>query len=81
MQYAPYKDTKKKTLVARAIELGLEDPALKLLNGKYDISPSTLLNEKVEGLDSIKSIELGIQHVIADVVGKNKENVDKMSQL
>ena len=40
-----------------------------------------LINVEVEGLESIKTVELGIQHVIADVIGKNKENVDKMNDL
>ncbi len=81
LQYAPFKDTKKKTLAAKALELGLEAPALALLEGMKHVSIETLLNVDVEGLDSMKSVELGIQHVIADVIGKNKENVDKLSQL
>ncbi len=81
LQYAPFKDTKKRTLAAKAKELGLEEPALKLIEGSYNVPFGNLVNKEIEGLESTKSIELGIQHVIADVIGKNKDNVDKMDEL
>ncbi|XP_057381322.1 S1 RNA-binding domain-containing protein 1-like [Daphnia carinata] len=79
--YAPFKDTKKRTLAAKARELGLESVAIAILEGKKHASLESLIKPNVEGLDSLKNVELGIQHVIADAIGKNKENVDTMSEL
>ena len=82
LQYAPFKDSKKKTLAAKAKELGLEEPAMKLLfETSNHVALGYLINVEVEGLESIKIVELGIQYVIADIIGKNKENVDKMNDL
>lgn len=79
--YAPFKDTKKRTLAAKARELGLESVAIAILEGKKHGSLESLINPNVEGLDSLKNVELGIQHVIADAIGKNQENVDTLSEL
>lgn len=81
LQIAPFKDSKKKTLAARAKELGLEEPALELINTSKDISFESLVNAKVEGRETVKSVKLGIKHVLADVIGKSKENIDKMKEL
>lgn len=81
LQYAPYKDSKKLTLAAKAKEIGLEGAALDLLNGAKDISFESLIDVQIEGRESVKSIQLGIQHVMADVIGKSKENIDKMNEL
>lgn len=81
LQYAPFKDTKKKTLAAKAKELGLEEAALSLLNTSKKVNIESLINMEVAGLESIKSVTVGIQHVIADVIGKDKKNLDKMDDL
>lgn len=51
------------------------------MEGFNNVPLGNLVDKEIEGLESIKSVELGIQHVIADVIGKNKDNVDKMDEL
>ena len=80
IQYAPFKDTKKRTLVGRAKEIGLEECAINVLSLK-PVSLDSLINTKVEGLETISKIETGIQHIIADLIGKDKENIAQMDHL
>lgn len=54
---------------------------MDLLNSSKDISLESLVDVKIEGRDSVKSVSLGLQHVIADVIGKCKDNLDKMTEL
>ena len=80
LQFAPFKESKK-TLVARARELGLEDPAIKLLSSKEKISIHSLINPEIDGLQDLDSIELGLQHVVASIIGKDPDNVAQMESL
>ena len=81
VQYAPFKDSKKRSLAGRAKEIGLEDPAMLLLNNKERFNLTQLVNKKVEGLEDTKSVALGIQHVLADVIKKDSANILKMESL
>ena len=80
IQFAPFKESKK-TLVARARELGLEDPAIKLLSSKEKISIHSLINPEIDGLQDLDSVELGLQHVVASIIGKDPDNVAQMESL
>ena len=81
VQYAPFKYSKKRSLAGRAKEIGLEDPAMLLLNNKERFNLTQLVNKKVEGLEDTKSVALGIQHVLADVIKKDSANILKMESL
>ena len=46
-----------------------------------NISFKSLVNNEVEGLEEESSVAKGIQHIIADVVGKDAENITHMEDL
>jgi len=81
LQYAPFKDSKKRSLAGRAKEIGLEDPAMLILSNKERVNLNKLVNKKVEGLEDTKAVALGIQHVLADVIGKDSANILQMESL
>ena len=68
-------------MAARAKELGLEDAAMKVLYTTENVSFKSLVNNEVEGLEEESSVSKGIQHIIADVVGKDAENITHMEDL
>lgn len=72
--YAPFKKGGKGTLAERARSLGLDSPAQCLLDNPCKvIGLSQYIQESTEGLQTIKEIETGIQHIIADVISKDKD--------
>lgn len=81
IQYAPFKDSKKRSLAGRAKEIGLEDPAMLILNNNGPVNLNQLVNKKVEGLENTNEVALGIQHVVADVIGKDSANILQMESL
>ena len=52
-----------------------------MLNSKEKVSLSSLINKKVEGLKDEASVELGLQHIIAALIGKDDDNIAKMDSL
>ena len=80
-QYAPYKTGSKKTKAEAARQLGLEDPAMTLLNGTDYICLETFIAEDNPGLDSIDKVEAGISHIIAEVISKDKDVLGTIRRL
>ncbi|PSN57378.1 hypothetical protein C0J52_02903 [Blattella germanica] len=74
--YSPYKPGSKRTLAERARQLGLEDPAVAVLVGTKFVYIDQLLNPQKKGLEKLSDIELGIQHIIADIISKDKDVLD-----
>ncbi|XP_059162177.1 S1 RNA-binding domain-containing protein 1-like [Physella acuta] len=74
--YAPFKPGHKGTYAERARALGLEAVARSVLNNRK-MNLGSLINIKEKGLESVGEIEKGIQHIIADIVSKDKECVDE----
>ncbi|KAK3799213.1 hypothetical protein RRG08_054340 [Elysia crispata] len=74
--YAPFKPGHKGTHAERARALGLEAPALKILNGQ-SFGLESFINPSKKGLECAGDVEKGIKHVVADIVSKDKEVTDK----
>lgn len=72
---------KKRTLAARAKEIGLDDAAQKVLFSAGDVSLDALVNAKVPGLEDVASVAKGVGHIVADVVAKDIENITFMDSL
>ncbi|XP_078593660.1 S1 RNA-binding domain-containing protein 1-like [Branchiostoma floridae x Branchiostoma japonicum] len=74
--YAPYKVGSKATLAERARQLGLEPAAMAVLSQPHSYRPQQLVRAGQEGLQSLEEVERGVQHIIADIVSKDKETMD-----
>ncbi|XP_013404872.2 S1 RNA-binding domain-containing protein 1 isoform X2 [Lingula anatina] len=79
--YAPYKPGSKRSLAERARELGLEPLAMKVLQSPNTVDLNMFVKAGQEGLSSVSEVEEGTKHIIADVIAKNKETMDKMRDL
>ncbi|CAH1264026.1 SRBD1 [Branchiostoma lanceolatum] len=74
--YAPYKVGSKATLAERARQLGLEPAAVGLLSQPHTYRPQQLVRPGEEGRQSPEEVDKGVQHIIADIVSKDKETMD-----
>jgi len=84
-QYAPYHSNLPKTLFARAKALGLEGPALSLLENRdmnyVNTVLPTLVNQQIQGLHDLASVKSGIGHILASVMANDDDNRDHMKFL
>ncbi|KAJ9581337.1 hypothetical protein L9F63_023485, partial [Diploptera punctata] len=79
--YTPFKPGSKRTLAERARQLGLDDPANYILCGIKFVVLEQLLKPQTKGLDNLNDIELGLQHIIADVISKDRNVLDYLTRL
>ncbi|KAH6929208.1 hypothetical protein HPB50_024424 [Hyalomma asiaticum] len=82
--YAPYKESKGRSLAQRAKNLGLEETAQQILKGEAtveSINPESLVKADVKGLQSAKEVLLGWQHIIADVLSKDRKVLDYLANM
>ncbi|XP_071451151.1 S1 RNA-binding domain-containing protein 1 [Hetaerina americana] len=79
-----FKTAAKGTLADRARELGLETPAVTLLCGN-SMDPIRLeqfvCHQKTKGLANCKEVATGLQHIIADIISKDREVQDLIRKL
>jgi transcriptional accessory protein Tex/SPT6 len=80
-QYSPYKVGSKRTLAERARQLGLSDAANMILDGSQFLNIEILVNPSKKGLTSVKDVESGIQHIIADTISKDRGVLDLLQKL
>ncbi|GFG40507.1 hypothetical protein Cfor_06519 [Coptotermes formosanus] len=79
--YSPYKVGSKRTLAERARQLGLSDAANMILDGSQFLNIEILVNPSKKGLTSVKDVESGIQHIIADTISKDRGVLDLLQKL
>ncbi|XP_023232992.1 S1 RNA-binding domain-containing protein 1-like [Centruroides sculpturatus] len=80
---APFKTGGKKTLAERARKLGLEESAVKLLNGDGSCSMfiPNIMNPDIKGLTNKEEIKTGWQHIIADIIAKDRDVLDTIRKI
>ncbi|XP_014670466.1 PREDICTED: S1 RNA-binding domain-containing protein 1-like [Priapulus caudatus] len=78
--YAPFKTGSKRTLAERARTLGLEPIATEILQGR-NVNPCRFLQPNKKGLQTMEEVETGIQHIIADIISKDKNVLDRVREL
>uniref|UniRef100_A0A8D9E489 S1 RNA-binding domain-containing protein 1 n=1 Tax=Cacopsylla melanoneura TaxID=428564 RepID=A0A8D9E489_9HEMI len=69
--YSPYKVGSKGTKAEKAKKLGLEEPALAVLNGDYDGNLERYVDASKAELSNAMKVKEGIQHIIADIIAKD----------
>ncbi|XP_057646986.1 S1 RNA-binding domain-containing protein 1 isoform X1 [Chionomys nivalis] len=78
---APYKTGSKGTKAQRAKQLGLEGAAQLLLENPGQLNLLSYVKPSVKGLSELKDIETGVQHILADMIAKDKDTLNFIRDL
>ncbi|XP_051831161.1 S1 RNA-binding domain-containing protein 1 [Antechinus flavipes] len=78
---APYKTGSKGTKAQRAKQLGLEGAAKTLLENPGALNLLSYVKPSVKGLSTLQEIEMGVQHILADMFAKDKDTLDFIRKL
>uniref|UniRef100_G1LHD5 S1 RNA-binding domain-containing protein 1 n=2 Tax=Ailuropoda melanoleuca TaxID=9646 RepID=G1LHD5_AILME len=78
---APYKTGSKGTKAQRAKQLGLEGAAKTLLENPGELNLLSYIRPNVKGLSALQDIETGVQHILADMIAKDKDTLDFIRKL
>jgi len=79
--YAPFKKGSKGSHAERARELGLGEPAERLLKNPKSVQLQSLIKPNTEGIKNVKQVSLGIQHIIADVLAKDSATLSSIKRM
>ncbi|XP_030051668.1 S1 RNA-binding domain-containing protein 1 isoform X2 [Microcaecilia unicolor] len=79
--YAPFKTGSKGTKAQRARQLGLESAAFALLENPVELNLLSYVKPNVEGLSTVADIQTGVQHILADMIAKDKETLEHIRNL
>uniref|UniRef100_A0A8W4FI09 S1 RNA binding domain 1 n=1 Tax=Sus scrofa TaxID=9823 RepID=A0A8W4FI09_PIG len=78
---APYKTGSKGTKAQRAKQLGLEGAARTLLENPGELNLLSYIRPNVKGLSALQDIETGVQHILADMIAKDRDTLDFIRKL
>ncbi|KAM4867713.1 S1 RNA-binding domain-containing protein 1 isoform 1-T2 [Thomomys bottae] len=78
---APYKTGSKGTKAQRAKQLGLEGAAYTLLQNPVGLNLLSYIRPGVKGLSALQDVEIGVQHILADMIAKDKDTLDYIRKL
>ncbi|XP_041107670.1 S1 RNA-binding domain-containing protein 1-like isoform X2 [Polyodon spathula] len=73
--YGPYKKGSKLSKARRARQLGLEPPALALVESPQTLNLHSYIQPQSEGLSTLAEVEAGVQQILADMIAKDKETL------
>ncbi|XP_073484172.1 S1 RNA-binding domain-containing protein 1-like isoform X4 [Aquarana catesbeiana] len=76
--YAPFKTG---TKAQRARQLGLEPAAKALIETPQQLNLQMYIKGDTEGLFTLQEIEMGVQHILADMIAKDKDTLDYIRNL
>ncbi|XP_073420318.1 S1 RNA-binding domain-containing protein 1 isoform X2 [Dendrobates tinctorius] len=79
--YTPYKTGSKGTKAQRARQLGLEAAAKALIDTPQQLNLHMYIKPNTEGLSKLLDIEAGVQHILADMVAKDKDSLEHIRNL
>ncbi|XP_077138522.1 S1 RNA-binding domain-containing protein 1 [Ranitomeya variabilis] len=79
--YTPYKTGSKGTKAQRARQLGLEAAAKALIDTPQQLNLHMYIKPNTEGLSKLQDIEAGVQHILADMVAKDKDSLEHIRNL
>uniref|UniRef100_A0A670K2S7 S1 RNA-binding domain-containing protein 1 n=1 Tax=Podarcis muralis TaxID=64176 RepID=A0A670K2S7_PODMU len=79
--YAPYKTGSKGTKAQRARQLGLDHAANLLIENPRELNLHSYVKSSVEGLSTVEEVKSGVQHILADMIAKDKETLDFIRDL
>jgi len=74
--YQPFKTGNKRTMAKRASELGLDPAAEEALCNPIGFMAPRWVKQGTKGLENVKEVETGVQHIIADRISKDKDTIE-----
>ncbi|CAH2254879.1 S1 RNA-binding domain-containing 1 [Pelobates cultripes] len=78
---APFKTGSKGTKAQRARQLGLETAAKGLIETPGQLNLYAYIKGDVEGLATLQDVETGVQHILADMMAKDKDTLEHIRNL
>uniref|UniRef100_W5UB68 S1 RNA-binding domain-containing protein 1 n=1 Tax=Ictalurus punctatus TaxID=7998 RepID=W5UB68_ICTPU len=79
--YAPYKKGSKLSKARRAKQLGLEAPALALLQSPQTLDLRSWIQPNTEGLYTLEEVTTGVEQILADMIAKDGETLTYIRSL
>lgn len=79
--FAPYKVGSTKTKAQKARQLGLEPAANLLIDRPGELNLNLYIKPNVKGLSNMTEIATGIQHILADMMSKDRDTLDHIRKL
>ncbi|XP_051869174.1 S1 RNA-binding domain-containing protein 1 [Pristis pectinata] len=79
--FAPYKSGSTKTKAQKARQLGLEPAANLLIDCPGELNLNNYIKSNVKGLSNVTEIATGIQHILADMMSKDRDTLDHIRKL
>lgn len=76
-----FKTEGKRSLYEKALEIGLEPLALKIINGNSNPTANSLINPKVDGLKTKSEVIKGAQDILVHLIVKNKLIMEEIRKL
>ncbi|GAA6089158.1 S1 RNA-binding domain-containing protein 1 isoform X1, partial [Tachysurus ichikawai] len=73
--YAPYKKDSKLSKARRAKQLGLESPALALLQTPQTLDLRSWIQPGTKGLSTLEEVATGVEQILADMIAKDSETL------
>ncbi|KAM9316831.1 S1 RNA-binding domain-containing protein 1 [Gastrophryne carolinensis] len=79
--YTPFKTGSKGTKAQRARQLGLEAAAKALIETPQQLNMFSYIQKTTEGLSTLQEVEMGVQHILADMIAKDKDSLEHIRNL
>ncbi|XP_053568232.1 S1 RNA-binding domain-containing protein 1 [Bombina bombina] len=79
--YAPFKTGSKGTKAQRARQLGLEPAAKALIETPTQLNLAMYINQTMKGILNLEEVECGVQHILADMIAKDKDTLEHIRNL
>lgn len=81
VQYMPFKVSGHRTLSEAAKQLGLEAPAIAVLEGSEFVALERLVQPCTTGLKTVAEVETNMCYIIAEVISKDKAVLEELRVL
>ncbi|XP_078735154.1 S1 RNA-binding domain-containing protein 1 isoform X2 [Lampetra fluviatilis] len=73
---APFKTSSRQSKAERARRLGLEAAAQTVLTAPHTLNMVALVRPAEPGLSTLAEVEAGVQHILADIIAKDRATMD-----
>uniref|UniRef100_A0A4W3H0T3 S1 RNA-binding domain-containing protein 1 n=1 Tax=Callorhinchus milii TaxID=7868 RepID=A0A4W3H0T3_CALMI len=74
--FAPYKTGSNQTKAQKARQLGLEPAANLLIENPNQLNLHSHIRANIKGLSTLAEVEKGVQHILADMMSKDRDTLD-----
>ncbi|XP_069787193.1 S1 RNA-binding domain-containing protein 1 isoform X2 [Narcine bancroftii] len=79
--FAPFKSGSTKTKAQKARQLGLEPAVNLLIDCPGELNLNYYIKSNVKGLSNVTEVTTGMQHILADMMSKDRDTLDHIRRL